>query len=88
MEKVVIFINMEDDVTSAIATAGTSSPASLTRAISFGKGGVGEKRLRGIHVTRPPQAAVEEMPSESLPSICNITNDVHDWPRLRPSLLP
>ena len=46
MKNVVIFINIEDEVTSAIATAGTSTPASLTRALSSGKGGVGDSKLR------------------------------------------
>ena len=49
-KKVVIFMNMDDDVRSAIATAGTSIPASLSRAASLGNGGAGDRAL-GEHVS-------------------------------------
>ena len=45
MKNVVIFMNMSEVVKAATATPGTRRPANLIRALSFGKGAVGDSAL-------------------------------------------
>lgn len=77
-------MNMEDDVKSATATAGASIPASLIRALSFGNGGAGDRALENILALPYYRGLPKHLLSESFPPIRDVTDDMHDWSRLRP----
>lgn len=84
---VVIFMNIADVVKRETARAGTRTAANLKRGDSCGNGGVGDSALHVALASSTGSLALVDLLSESLPSICNITDDVHDGSHFQPHCL-
>lgn len=83
-KKVVIFINIAEVVNIATTTAGTSKPANLNRGSLWGKGGVGDNALIERFSYAGRSSHLGCLLDKPLPTISNISDDMHDWSHLDP----
>lgn len=83
-KKVVPLTTISEVIRIETAKTGKTMPASLKRGASLGKGAVGDKALEPSQCSFLFKGFLSHLLGKALPSICNVSHDMHDWPHFSP----